>query len=209
MEVQINSTKDKVLHLLKKESSMTVNDLRDRLKITHMAVRKHLTALENIGFVCSKESKQSIGRPIQIYFLTEKGEKFFPKNYEGISLEFLQDIKEMYGNSAVDALFKKREERLTVEYSERLADKTSEEKIAELVKIQNEKGYMADVDQVDEQTYELTEYNCPILTVASSYKTACHCETQMLKSVLDTDQVNRVNCKTEGNDHCKFQIQFK
>ncbi|MCM3177575.1 metalloregulator ArsR/SmtB family transcription factor [Cytobacillus horneckiae] len=208
MEVQNSSTKDKVLHLLKKETSMTVNDLKDRLNITHMAVRKHLTVLENNGFVCSRENKQALGRPTQIYYLTEKGEKFFPKNYEGLSLEFLHDINELYGSTAIEQLFKKREQRLTEEYSKRMDHKTNEEKISELVSIQNEKGYMATAMKTADSSYELTEYNCPILAVAHSYKTACHCETQLLKTVLETEKIKRVNCKTDGNEHCKFQIHF-
>ncbi|KHD86259.1 DeoR family transcriptional regulator [Bacillus ginsengihumi] len=202
------TTKDKILDLLKREVALTVSDLTQCLNITDMAVRKHLTTMEQDGIIKSKEVKQPVGRPLQIYSLSEKGEMLFPKNYEGLSIEFLRDIQEMYGEQTIVQLFKKREQRMTKEYIRRFQNKTPFEKMIELHNIQNEKGYMAAVSQIDEKTFELTEYNCPILKIAHEYKAACSCETSMFKHVLDTDNITRTSCKSEGNDHCKFLISF-
>ncbi|UGB32073.1 helix-turn-helix transcriptional regulator [Metabacillus sp. B2-18] len=206
---QNSTTKDKILHLLKKEESMTVNELTDELGITHMAVRKHLLSLEKEGFISSKEVKQPMGRPLQIYSLSDKSEQYFPKNYEGISLEFLHDIQEIHGEESIELLFKKRETRIIKEYSNKMMNKrTTADKVNELVKLQNEKGYMADVTKLDDQTFELTEYNCPILSVAKEFKLACRCETDMFKNVLGVNQIKRTCCRTEGDNHCKFLIKF-
>lgn len=210
MTTTLKTTKDKILDLLKREVSLTVNDLIDQLGITHMAIRKHLNVLEKDGLIHSKEIKQPKGRPQYNYSLTEKGERLFPKNYEGISVEFLQDIEDSFGKESVETLFKKREQRLTAEYKEKIQQKSGTlDKIREIEKIQNEKGYMAKASQIDENTYELIEYNCPILAIANNFKTACKCETEMFKNVLGTEQVQRVSCKTEGNNHCKFLIKYE
>lgn len=208
MEKAKKTTKDKILDLLKKETTLTVNDLTNHLNITHMAVRKHLHILEKDALIQSNEIKQQMGRPLQVYSLTEKGERLFPKNYERLTVGFLHDIKELYGEESIQCLFEKREKRLTEEYSSRMGQKSNSEKVDEIAKIQNEKGYMANISQIDEHTYELVEYNCPILAVAEEFKIACRCETQMLKNVLKTDEVNRISCKTDGDDHCKFLIKF-
>jgi len=204
------TTKDKILTFLKKEVSLTVNDLTERLDITHMAVRKHLNILEKEELISSKEVKQPMGRPIQTYLLTEKGERVFPKNYEGISMEFLHDIEQLHGEETILQLFKQRENRLRLEYSLRLSQKReSLDKMNEIVSIQNEKGYMANLTQLDEHTFEMIEYNCPILEIAKTYKVACQCETSMFKQVLKTDHVNRTCCKTDGDNHCKFLVKFQ
>jgi predicted ArsR family transcriptional regulator len=202
------STKDRILDLLKKEVSLSVNDFTEQLQITHMAVRKHLATLEKDGLILSVERKQPMGRPLQLYSLTQKGEKVFPKNYEGITLEFLKDIEEIHGEDSIHLLFKKREDRLTTEYSTRLKTQSMPDKLNEIVKIQNEKGYMARASQIDEHSFELIEYNCPIYSVAQEYKMACHCETEMFKKVVGTDQVHRTTCKTDGDNHCKFVFTF-
>ncbi|MCM3127166.1 MULTISPECIES: metalloregulator ArsR/SmtB family transcription factor [unclassified Paenibacillus] len=203
-----SSTKDKILHLLKKEGILTVNELTELLDITHMAVRNHLSALEKEGFIVSELVKQPMGRPLQTFSLSEKAESYFPKNYEGISIEFLHDIKELYGIESINHVFNKREERLTKEYTSRMQDKSVSEKVSEISKIQNEKGYMTDVTQIDDTTFELTEYNCPILSVANEFKLACHCETAMFKNVLGSSQVLRTHCRTEGDKNCKFLFKF-
>ncbi|TYS14134.1 transcriptional regulator [Rossellomorea vietnamensis] len=209
MTVTMKTTKDKILDLLKRESALTVNDLIAELGITHMAIRKHLTVLEKDGLIQSSEIRQPKGRPLYSYSLTEKGERLFPKNYEGISVEFLQDIEDSFGKDSVDALFKKREQRLTNQYRDQVQQQNSTlDKVLEIEKIQNEKGYMAKANQIDENTFELIEYNCPILAIANNFKTACKCETEMFKKVLGTEEIKRVSCKTEGNKHCKFLIKY-
>jgi len=209
MDTQQKTTKDKILHLLKKEAFLTVNDLTERLDITHMAVRKHLAGLEKDGMILSKETKQAMGRPLQVYFLSDKAENFFPKNYEGLSIEFLHDIQALYGEDSIQQLFTKREERLIQEYSTRMHGKDPLEKVNEMAKIQNEKGYMAELFQIDEHTYELLEYNCPLLEIAKEFKIACRCETAMLQKVLETDNVQRSCCRTDGDSYCKFVVQFE
>ncbi|GEN86917.1 metalloregulator ArsR/SmtB family transcription factor [Oceanobacillus sp. FSL W8-0428] len=208
MNITQKTTKDKILDYLKKEKSLAVSDLTKLLDMTHMAIRKHLNILERDGLIKSKEVKQPIGRPSQMYSLTERGEGLFPKNYEGISVEFLYDIKDIYGEEAIRNLFNRREQRLTNEYIKRTHQKSNHDKINELSKIQTEKGYMTNLSQIGQNKYELIEYNCPIFAVANDFKTACTCETQMFKNVLGTDNVKRVCCKSDGDNYCKFLVDF-
>jgi predicted ArsR family transcriptional regulator len=199
------NTREQILDLLKKEVSLAVNELTERLNITHMAVRKHLNILEKDHLIRSVEVKQPMGRPLQMYSLTEKGEQLFPKNYESISVEFLRDIQELHGEETIQLLFDKREKRITDEYKLKVQDKKNlSEKIKELASLQNDKGYMTEVNQVNEHSYEMIEYNCPIYAVAKEFKIACRCETDMFKKVVGTEQVQRICCKTDGDDHCRF-----
>lgn len=79
----------------------------------------------------------------------------------------------------------------------------------DIVHIQNEKGYMAELSQHDDDQFEIVEYNCPIFAVAKEFHIACRCETSMFKKVLGTENVERVQCKTEGNNHCRFKVEFE
>src|SRR3954454_23898706 len=106
--VQTNMpTKDKILNLLKKDVSLSVNELTECLQITHMAVRKHLNNLEKDGLIESHEMKQPMGRPLQLYSLSKKGERLFQKNYEGITMEFLQDLREIHGEDRLRCYLRK------------------------------------------------------------------------------------------------------
>lgn len=202
------SSKDKILELLKKQVELSVSQLAKELNLTHIAVRKQVNLLLKDGFINYREEKQEMGRPIQLFSVSVKGERLFPKNYEGMTVDFLNDIQDLHGDESVRYLFKKREHRLTDNYYKRLVGKSAVDKMEELADIQNEKGYMADVKQINENTFELVEHNCPVFEVAKQYKAACTCETAMFKNVLGTEQVDRVTCQSDGDSHCRFIMSF-
>lgn len=201
------STKEKILELLKKETNLTVSELSKFLGITEMAVRKHLTVLERDSLLSITEVRQPMGRPLQVYSLSSQADELFPNSYETLAIEFLQDLKELHGEEIVDLLLEKRSDRQKNNYLPKMQNKNFAEKVQELKEIQLKKGYMAELNKLDENTYELIEYNCPIFTVASQYKQACTCETNMFKNVLGTEHVKRVTCKTDNEDHCRFLIK--
>jgi predicted ArsR family transcriptional regulator len=201
------STKDKILELLKKETNLTVSELSKFLGITEMAVRKHLTVLERDSLLTITEVRQPMGRPLQVYSLSSQADGKFPNSYETLTLEFLQDLEDLHGEELIHLLLEKRSERQKNNYLPQMNDKNFAEKVQQLKEIQVKKGYMAELNKIDDNTYELIEYNCPIFTVAKQYKKACNCETNMFKNVLGTEDVKRVTCKTDDEDHCRFLIR--
>lgn len=203
------STKDRILTLLKKENLLTVSELSSLLGITEMAVRKHLTTIERDGLLEINEVRQPMGRPLQVYSLSAKAQEAFPNNYGNLTVDFLHDLKELHGEDTIDYLFEKRSERLKNSYLPNMANKDPQQKVEALSNIQDEKGYMADFTKIDDNTYELIEYNCPISAVANNFKKACACETNLFKEVLGTDDVKRITCKADNDDHCRFLIKFK
>ncbi|QNK89147.1 transcriptional regulator [Sporosarcina sp. resist] len=203
------TTKDKLLDLLKKETEMTVNQMAQALEITEMAVRKHLNILERDSFIHIAEIKQPLGRPVQVFSLTQQADVLFPKNYDNLTVDFLNDLMEIQGDEIIDRLFEKRSKRLAGKYSDYMKHNYSNEEMIETLKdIQIDKGYMADVIKIDDNQFELIEHNCPIFEVSKSFKQACNCETNMFKEVLNTNSVERTSCKADGDNHCHFLIKF-
>lgn len=203
------TTKEKLLTLLKKESAMTVNQMAQALEITEMAVRKHLNILERDSFIHVSEIRQPIGRPVQVFSLTPQADVLFPKSYDNLTVDFLNDLQQIQGNEIIHLLFEKRSKRLADKYSSYMKQNYSNEEMVEKLKdIQIEKGYMADVVKIDDNQFELIEHNCPIFEVSKNFKQACNCETNMFKEVLNTNNINRTSCKADGDNHCHFLINF-
>lgn len=204
------TTKEKILNLLKIETEMTVSQLAAALDITEMAIRKHLNVLERDAFIHIKEMKQPIGRPVQVFSLTSQAEVHFPKSYDHLTVDFLNDLREIQGDEIIDQLFEKRSERLANQYATAMKPHlTNEEMVETLKEIQIDKGYMADVIKIDDNQFELIEHNCPIFEVSRNFKQACNCETKMFKEVLGTNQIERTSCKADGDHHCHFLIDFQ
>ncbi|WP_249310378.1 metalloregulator ArsR/SmtB family transcription factor [Bacillus sp. FJAT-49736] len=201
------STKDEIMHLLKKYKRLSVSELEGHLGITGMAVRRHLNQLEAEDNIKTETIRKNMGRPVQLYSLTRTGEEWFPKNYSAMTVDFLRDIEELSGPEMVDALFQKREARLEEKYKARIEDNDLKERVAVLADIQNENGYMVEWQENENGEFEFVEYNCPIFKVASNYHKACSCEHSLFQKVLQTDKVEQVCCMAKGGDFCKYVIK--
>ncbi|WP_286885206.1 helix-turn-helix transcriptional regulator [Aneurinibacillus sp. UBA3580] len=205
-----SSTRNQILHMLKMKGSMTVGDMAQELGITEMAVRRHLNTLERDNLIQARLLRQAMGRPTNVYSLSEEADNMFPKNYQDLTLEFLNDIAELQGAQMVEALFKLRQQRQENLYRDIVpSDSNFEKKLEALVKMQNEKGYMAELKK-DEKTgkYIFVETNCPISTVAKEYTYACNCEKTLFENVLNAE-VEQEQCMATGGDNCVYIINEK
>lgn len=210
MTVRMAGTKGKIMDLLKEKGKLSAHDLADALQMTEMGVRKHLMSLIHDELVQVEDIRKPIGRPAQIFSLGKKSSDLFPKNYERMTVLFLQDIVDLYGDQAVDALFDRRRNRLFKEYQMEVDSRSvPEARTRKLNELQKENGYMSRLRKINDSTYELTEYNCPIFEVARQFRTACTHETELIKRVLRAENVERIACQADGRAHCRFRITFK
>lgn len=193
--------------MLKTKGSMTVGEMADELGITEMAVRRHLNTLERDNLIKSCLLRQAMGRPTNVYSLSEEADNMFPKNYRDLSLELLKDVEELQGGQVVEELFLRRKQRMEESYQDHIHhDSDMERKLEALARLQNEKGYMVEVKK-DEETgkYLLVESNCPISNVAKEYTFACDCEKDLFEKVLQAE-VNQKQCMATGGDNCVYVI---
>lgn len=200
----IQDTRQKILQLLKIEGSKTISELREALGISSMGVRQHLLYLEKEGFVDHKLGRKGVGRPSHMYSLTRQGDELFPRRYAEFAVDILDAISEDEG---VDKILKKTSEEKVFQYKERLAGKNFEERVIELTNFRIEEGYMAKVERRDENTFVLTEHNCAIYQVASSYETLCSCEQELFRQVLEGVSISRESHIVSGDKQCTFVIQ--
>jgi predicted ArsR family transcriptional regulator len=206
--LSFSPTTKHILELLKKNDQVCVNFLADELQITHMAVRKHLNKLEKDNLICFEQQKQSVGRPIALYRLTKAGKDLFPKKYDAMTLEMLEDLEAMDGREKVDQLFENRKKRMLAKYKETIDKQTTfTEKVEALQNIQIEHGYMVETKKVNEDEIEFVEYNCPIFEVANKYKIACDCELTLFKELLHADSITRTACMSEGQHRCQYRMK--
>ena len=82
-------------------------------------------------------------------------------------------------------------------YKKHVKGETLKEKVTQLAQLQNQKGYMVEIEEDPESgDFIFKEYNCPISQVAKEYNQACDCELSLFKKVLDA-QVERNECIAE------------
>lgn len=200
------TTKDKILHVLKKNVELSIREMMEHFTISEVAIRRHLNDLIREGFVKEKIIRQEIGRPYHLYSLTSKGHLTFPNQYEHLSSDILTDLEEVGGKEVVDEVLLQRKVREERELATKLRGKNFSEKIKSLIQFQESKGYMVEYTELADGSYEIKNYNCPIYSLASKYKQICQNEDVMYNSLFPQSDVVVQSCITDGENCCSWLI---
>lgn len=200
------STRKNVLYSLKTKGPLSTKELSTILGITEMAVRRHLQSLELDGLVESAMIRQPMGRPVYRFSLTTQADDVFTKNYHLLTLDLLNELVDESGEDFVDLLFERRNNKLINKYKLSLEGKDLPGKVAALTEIQNNNGYMANWEQINDGEYRIQEHNCPIAQIANQYDHACHCEINLFKTLLQAD-VQRTECIAKNGNKCVYLIK--
>jgi DeoR family transcriptional regulator, suf operon transcriptional repressor len=200
-------TRSDILNALKRSDGLTVDLLASSLGITSMAVRKHLAVLEREELVTSSVTRRPVGRPARVYRLSEQSDDLFPKGYDSIAVEFLSDLVAMDGPDKVDVLFNRRAERTFDFLEQRISAATSfDERVAALAEGMDELGYLAHWEQTGPGTYTVSQFNCAIQRIASTFPQACFYELETYRKLLNADVYR--SCHMMAGDHmCCYVIE--
>src|SRR5687768_12831004 len=103
--LNLGGTQQRLLRqLLMSAGGCTVEDLCLRLKVSHNAVRQHLTALMAQGYAERVDAIATGGRPQLRYAITLAGRELFPRNYGAIAGALLLRLEAHLGDQAVTDL---------------------------------------------------------------------------------------------------------
>ncbi|WP_312113390.1 helix-turn-helix transcriptional regulator [Brevibacillus reuszeri] len=198
-------TRQNILMLLKKRGSSSVQELSESLKITKVAVRKHLDVLHRDRYVDCQLQRREIGRPIYVYDLTDLADRLFPRHYSEFATELIDEIVEVYGDSYVNLLFDRRMTRTLHAYQKAIAGQDFEKRCKTLASLQDSEGYMVTLEKSSEGSYSLEQANCPVSQVAARFRQSCQCELTLFTTLLDA-HVERTHCMAEGQTKCRYLI---
>jgi predicted ArsR family transcriptional regulator len=216
-----SESKKKLLYYLKVMQQAGLEELAGVMKISRMAVHKHLNVLQKRGMVESIETRGHVGRPRMVYQLTSQSKTVFPKSYSAIATHALDFIERKMGKEAVEKVLRERQSELFDQYYKRLSNLDFDKRVKELAKIRDEEGYMAEAKKMtskssssnnsvnaSEQTgkHVLLEYNCPIIHIAEKHWEACSVETELFEKLLDA-KIETIHRAAKGDLICKFLIK--
>jgi DeoR family suf operon transcriptional repressor len=202
----IPATRRQLLLHVKKRGEATADELAAALEITPSAVRQHLAALAADGLVEHRSQRAGAGRPHHLYRLTEDGELLFPRAYGTLTTELLEYVEDA-DPALLGSIFERRARRRLEQTQHRLAGKPFAGRVAELARILDEDGYLADVEVADDGTWRIIEHNCAILTVAQRYGHACSSELDYLRAALPDASIDRVAHLLAGAHVCAYEIR--
>lgn len=207
------STKQDILQYLLKHGQATAQELADTLEVSPQAIRRHLKDLEAEDLISHEQVSAGMGRPQHVYQLSRKGREQFPNHYGEFAVSFLDTLKETLGQEQASSVLRKHWERKALEYRQRVGKGSLRERVAKLVELRRAEGYMAEwyplEDSERASQFMLTEHNCAISHVASSFPSVCGHELEMFAVALDGSQVERTHWIINGEHRCGYLIKDK
>jgi predicted ArsR family transcriptional regulator len=208
--------KKKLLYYLKVMQQAGLEELANVMKISRMAVHKHLAILQKRGLVESIETRGHVGRPRMVYQLTSQSKTVFPKSYSAIATHALDFIERNMGKEGVEKVLHERQSELFDQYYKRLKELDFDKRVKELARIRDEEGYMAESKKTSKSgstgggggggKHILLEYNCPIIYIAEKHWEACSTETELFEKLLDA-KIETTHRAAKGDLICKFLIK--
>jgi predicted ArsR family transcriptional regulator len=201
-------TRREMLGYLKRTGEASTERLSEITGITPSGARQHLTALEQDGFITHRNDRDGRGRPRKIYRLTPSGDSLFPRAYSELTNELLEYV-EAEDPEMLERIFDRRGLRRLERAKLRVQDLSFVGRVAEVAKILDEDGYLADFVAQEDGSYLIREHNCAVLAVAERYGQACSSELTFLQELLPDADVTRVAHRIAGGHVCAYHVLAK
>ena len=202
-------TGERILYLLKTKGPQAAGALAQRLHLTAMAVRQHLYRFREEGLVKFSNERRPVGRPAQVWRLTERAAARFPESHAELTLEMISAIRTAFGEEGLNKLLKERTRRQLRDYSERMKSAGSGllERVRVLSEIRSAQGYMSECAARPDGSILFAENHCPICVAAESCQGLCREELSLFREVLGKKiSVERTDHILAGARRCAYVI---
>ena len=208
------TTRRAIVKLLKTEGAMDSAQLAARLRLTPMAVRQHLYALQREQLVTADERPVPIGRPAKHWRLTRQADGLFPDAYAELNLALMAAVGRAFGATGLQRVLQSRGATQQAEYAARIARSAPlKERLQQLARVRTEEGYMAEVKADGAHgpgTFLFIENHCPICAAAAVCQGFCTAELELFRAVLGPDVfVERTEHIVSGDRRCVYTVRLE
>ncbi|MCB0061473.1 MAG: ArsR family transcriptional regulator [Caldilineaceae bacterium] len=224
----MHAVRKHILEILKEQhNGATVAELAELLEMAPVSVRHHLDILQGDNLICVErlERKGNVGRPQQVYALTEEANSYFPNNFAALAGRLVEQIKQMLPPDKVPCAFRSIAQEMAAEFfEEKWQDRngdssqsaTFEQKLEEITAFLTERGYLArweavttkDKPDAVQLVYYLHKYNCPYAGVSAEHSELCMMD-QTLMNELTGCECERMESLANGASCCTYRLVAK
>ncbi len=201
------STKDIILRTLRAHGKCSVNELADAAAVSPVSVRHHLANLQAEKSVVAEEVRHGVGRPRQLFSLTEDGLELFPSRYLRFTNRLLDEIKDAMPEESVRALFSGVAGSMAEQYALTLEGLPLEARLKRMVELLSEEGFEANLENQGDQVL-IHELSCPYFRIGRKHPEVCNVDQSFIATALSLP-VERVTCLLEGDTNCTFAVEME
>lgn len=227
----MHAVRKHILELLKEKERATVAELAGWLDMPAVSVRHHLDILQGDNLICVDrlERKGNVGRPQQVYALTEEAADYFPDNFAALAAGLVRQLKNVLPETEVEAAFRAMAADLANELDLDALDKLSTpERLVQVADFLTARGYLArwertasseageaangedaeDIaaaDMAATDGFLLHKCNCPYADVAAEHPELCIMDQALINYLMGQPCV-RTQSMTNDASCCTYRI---
>jgi predicted ArsR family transcriptional regulator len=201
------STREKVMHTLLNHPRATIPEIAEAVGINSISVRHHLTSLQSENLVSFDEERHGVGRPRQVFFLTDSGLEKFPTNYMRLATRMLSQMKNTLPPAAVENFFNSIATDMSDDYQEEAKNLSLEGKLDLITRMLEHEGFTVEWEKEGDEYY-IRESSCPYLHVGQDHPEVCNVDKTMISNILSIP-VEKVSCVLGGSNQCTYVIKQK
>lgn len=200
-----NTTRQAIIEALKATGQASVSQLSQMVGVKAITIRHHLNVLLAKGLIEQQEKRQTVGRPIHVYCLTEQAEDLFPHQYHRLVERLLDQVKEKLPPETIQMLMSSLATSLVSGLKRELEQVPVEDRMSRLVALLGKEGFLAEWER-SENGLRLIEYHCPYYFIGQRYPEICQIDETMIRLAMGAD-VAKETCLLDGDPACEFVLR--
>jgi predicted ArsR family transcriptional regulator len=197
-------TRETILRTLRIRGKSSVSALAEAAEVSPVSIRHHLANLLAEGLISMEEARHGVGRPRQLYSLTESGLDLSPGRYFRLTNRLLDEIKGSLTETQLEQLLSGVASGMSERYAEALAGLPLTEKLERLKGMLADEGFEAELEAQGDRIV-IREMNCPYFRIGREHPEVCQIDQAFIATALSLP-VSRVGCVLEGDSHCTFTV---
>lgn len=177
-----------IIETLKRRGGMPVSELCEETKGNYMTVKTHCDELVGAGYlVRTRLPRREVGRPEIYYSLAAKADGLFPQAGVEFSLDLLDELRQMQGESAPDRLLFQHFSKLATGYEKQLGElPTTAAKARKFAALRQKQGCLCVCEEVSGEPLRIVEFHNPLQRIIERHPRAAVMELRMIEQVLGT-----------------------
>lgn len=204
------TTRREILLLLRKRPGSTVAEMAAHLGFTAMGVRRHIDVLAAEGLVeAAAVARRAVGRPPTGWRLTPAGDEEFPRRYDDLAADLLEEVAENGGAAVMESVLAGRSAKLAARYEASLGPMTTlGDRVERLTALREDDGYLAECRHDEGGDLLLVENNCAVWRVARRFPVLCAMELSLFRQCLGPGaEVTRESHALSGDAVCCYRVR--
>ncbi len=190
---------------LRRRHAASAVDLAGEFGLSTNAIRQQLITLERDGYVAERSVRRGPTKPTLEYSLTETADTLFPQQYDKMLGAVLREVKDSFGQGALDSLLGKLGVRAAEKYRSKITAPDAKGRAIALAGLLRERGIDADVVDTASGAVELREHSCPYSKTIADHPEVCTIIHTVLHDVV-SDQTRQIESIATGGSACRFEV---